>query len=137
MGAAGRLFEKTHIKPSDCTHCVFHMPNAKFPRDVARRLGFTSEQLAPSLTIDAIGNPYSASAMLGFASTLDQAKPGDTIFMVSYGSGAGSDAFLWEVTEKITSVQKIRKNEKQLVRQQIANKTYIDYVAYLKKTHKI
>jgi hydroxymethylglutaryl-CoA synthase len=137
VGAARRLFEKTHVSPADITYCVFHMPNAKFPRDVARRLGFTKEQLAPSLTVDGIGNPYSASAMLGFAFTLDQAKPGDTIFMVSYGSGAGSDAFLWEVTKEITNVQRFRKNNKQLVRQQMENKTYIDYVGYLKKTHKI
>jgi hydroxymethylglutaryl-CoA synthase len=137
LGAARRLFEKTHIDPADITRCVFHMPNAKFPRDVARRLGFTKEQLAPSLTVDSIGNPYSASAMLGFASALDQAKPGDLVFMVSYGSGAGSDAFLWEVTKEITNVQQFRKNNKQSVRQQIENKTYIDYVGYLKKTHKI
>jgi hydroxymethylglutaryl-CoA synthase len=137
MGAANRLFKKVHIKPSDCTYCVFHMPNAKFPRDVAHRLGFMSEQLMPSLTIDAIGNPYSASAMLGLARTLDQAKPGDTICMVSYGSGAGSDAFLWEVTKEIISIQQFRKKEKQLVNDQVADKIYIDYVGYLKKTHKI
>jgi hydroxymethylglutaryl-CoA synthase len=136
-GAARRLFEKTHLNSSDITSCVFHMPNAKFPRDVARRLGFTKEQLAPSLTVDYIGNPYSASAMLGFAAVLDQAKPGDIIFMVSYGSGAGSDAFLWEVTKGITAIQQFRKNNKQSVSQQTENKTYIDYVGYLKKTHKI
>jgi hydroxymethylglutaryl-CoA synthase len=137
MGAAHRLFEITKIKPQDITHCVFHMPNAKFPRDVAKRLGFSHTQLAPSLTIDAIGNPYSASSLVGLAATLDQAKEGDTIFMVSYGSGAGSDAFLWKVNKEISRVQKQKSEHGQLVRQQIENKIYIDYVGYLKKTHKI
>ena len=137
MGAARLLMEKTNITQDKVTYCVFHMPNTKFPRDAARRLGFTSAQLAPSLTVDHIGNPYSAASLLGLAATLDQSKPGDTIFMVSYGSGAGSDAFLWNVTDRITEHQRERKKHKQTVLDQIKNKTHIDYVEYLKKTHKI
>lgn len=137
MGAARDLFDKAKCNPSDIDYCVFHMPNTKFPRDAARRMGFTHSQLAPSLTVDYIGNPYSASSLLGFAAVLDQAKPGNTIFMVSYGSGAGSDAFLWKVTDKIVKNQKVRVKNKETVQDQIENKTYIDYVGYLKQTHKI
>ncbi len=129
-GAATRLLEMTHLSPADFDYCVFHMPNGKFPRDVARRLGFTPEQLAPSLIVDSIGNPYSASAMLGLAATLDLAKPGQKIFMVSYGSGAGSDAFIWQRTA-------VAVPEHERVTEQIADKHYIDYVSYLKQTHKI
>lgn len=130
MGAANRLFDMTKSKPSDFDYCVFHMPNGKFPRLVAKRLGFSFEQLAPSLVVDNIGNPYSASSMVGLATVLDIAKPGEKIFMASYGSGAGSDAFVWEVTEKVVSHQSS-------VKQQIEKKTYVDYVQYLKQTHKI
>lgn len=137
MAASQQLLQKSHIKPEDITHCVFHMPNARFPRDVARRLGFTPAQLAPSLTVDLIGNPYSASSLLGLAAVLDQAKSGDSIFMVSYGSGAGSDGFLWKVNDGIIDIQKRRRDQKQLVHQQIGHKTYIDYVGYLRQTHKI
>jgi hydroxymethylglutaryl-CoA synthase len=137
MGAALRLQKQTGCTPQDATYCVFHMPNGKFPRDVARRLGFSEAQLAPSLTIDQIGNPYSASALLGFAAVLDIAKPGEKIFMVSYGSGAGSDAFLWEVTGEIVNSQKRKAKRKETVAQQIQKKVYIDYVEYLKHTQKI
>lgn len=137
MGAARALMEKTKMNPRDFTHCVFHMPNARFPRDAAKRLGFTQNQLAPSLTVDAIGNPYSASSLLGLAAVLDEAKPGDTIFMVSYGSGAGSDAFVWEVTPEIAKSKEQRAKMKMTVKDQIEKKTYIDYVRYLKQTHKI
>lgn len=137
MGSATRMLEMTHTKPSDFDWCVFHMPNGKFPRAAAKRLGFTNAQLAPSLTVDAIGNPYSASAMLGLAATLDEAKPGQKIFMVSYGSGAGSDAFVWETTEELLNSQKIKRKNKQTVKDQVAKKVYIDYVQYLKQTHKI
>jgi hydroxymethylglutaryl-CoA synthase len=137
MGAARRLFDETHKKPEDFDYCVFHMPNGKFPRDVARRLGFTKEQLSPSLTVDHIGNPYSASAMLGLAAVLDIARPGQKIFIVSYGSGAGSDGFVWQVTEKIINYQLSIIKQKNTVREQIERKQYIDYVSYLKNTHKI
>lgn len=137
MGAADLLFKKTKIKPSDAAYCVFHMPNAKFPRDVARRLGFTPSQLAPSLIVDSIGNPYSASSTLGLAATLDVAGPGDLIFMVSYGSGAGSDGFLWRVGPGIRKIQKYRKARHELFLDQVSNKSYINYVEYLKHTDKI
>lgn len=137
MGAARKLFDMTKTKPSDFNYCVFHMPNGKFPREVAKRLGFTPEQILPSLVVDVIGNPYSASSMMGLSAVLDIAKPGQKIFMVSYGSGAGSDAFLWEVTDEIKKTQDMRVKTKQTVKQQIEKKTYIDYIAYLKQTHKI
>ncbi len=137
LGSSRQLMEKAHIDPTDVTYCVFHMPNARFPRDAARRLGFTKEQVSPSLTVDHIGNPYSASSMLGLAAVLDIAKPDDTVFMASYGSGAGSDAFLWRVTDEILEIQKKRKTTKTTVHEQIARKTTIDYVGYLKQTHKI
>ena len=137
MGAARRLFEKAQCKPGDVDYCVFHMPNGKFPRDVARRLGFTSLQLAPSLTVDFIGNPYAASSLVGLAAVLDIAKPGQTIFMVSYGSGAGSDAFLWETTKEAVSYQRSAISKKNTVKDQIEKKTYVDYLGYLKQTHKI
>jgi hydroxymethylglutaryl-CoA synthase len=137
MGAATRMLDMTAMKPADFDWCVFHMPNGKFPRSVAKRLGFTPAQLAPSLTVDSIGNPYSASAMLGLAATLEVAKPGQKIFMVSYGSGAGSDAFVWETTEDLMRVQKVMHRGQNTVQQQIKKKIYIDYVQYLKQTHKI
>ncbi len=137
LGSSSTLLEKTGMKPSDFSYCVFHMPNGKFPRDVARRLGFSKEQLAPSLTVDSIGNPYSASSLLGFAAVLDIAKPGDTIFMASYGSGAGSDAFIWEVTPEIETYRSQKKPLQKTVREQFEQTTRVDYVGYLKKTHKI
>lgn len=123
-----KLLKQTNAKPSDFDYCVFHMPNGKFPRVVAKKLGFTEKQLAPSLTVDHIGNPYSASALLGLAAVLDLAKPKQKIFFVSYGSGAGADGFIFETTNQIAKRKKTNS-----VREQIEDKNYVSYLTYLKQ----
>jgi len=135
--ATREIIGKTNMQIKDIDHCVFHMPNGKFPRVVSKRLGFSKEQLMHSLVVDDIGNPYAASTLLGFARVLDNARPGQVILMVSYGSGAGSDAFIWEVTDHIKSLQRKRKQIKKRVEDDMNNKTYINYSQYLKYTHKI
>ncbi len=127
-----KLLSESKLKPSDFAYCVFHMPNGKFPRIAANKLGFTPQQLAPSLTVDKIGNPYSASSLLGLAAVLDIAKPNHKIFFVSYGSGAGSDGFIFETTKAIAKIK-----NRNLVSSQIENKQYISYATYLKQMHTI
>lgn len=128
IGAAQSLLGKTNSKPEDFDYCIFHMPNGKFPLSVAKRLGFSQKQIEPSYIVPQIGNPYAAAAMLGLCAVLDQAKPNQKIFMVSYGSGAGSDAFIFETTENIS---KKRKGES--VKQMISQAVYIDYPEYLRR----
>jgi len=56
-------------------------------------LGFKKEQIATGLLVPVIGNTYAGAAIIGLTAILDVAEPGDRIFMVSFGSGAGSDCF--------------------------------------------
>ena len=143
ISATKSILHKTKLKPKDFEFCVFHMPNGKFPLSVAKQLGFSFKQLQTSLIVKSIGNPYSASSMLGLAAVLDEARPKSKILMVSYGSGAGADAFVWETTEEIVhsskflpaQVGKVRRKE--TVQEQINHKIYIDYTQYLKQTGKI
>ncbi len=101
MSSVKGLFEKYGYQPSDFAYAVFHQPNYKFPTRVAAKLGFTREQIKPGLVVPLVGNTYSGSSLLGLAATLDVAKPGDKILLASFGSGAGSDAMVFEVTELI------------------------------------
>ena len=57
---------------------------------------------------------------------LDIAKPGDRILMISYGSGAGSDAFVLRVTEALTE----RQSKATKTQEYIARRTPIDYATY-------
>jgi hydroxymethylglutaryl-CoA synthase len=88
------ILEVGNIKPEDIDHVIFHMPNAKFPRRIAKELGFSKEQLEHGFIVPTIGNTYSACSPLGLAHVLQQATKDQRILLVSYGSGAGSDAFL-------------------------------------------
>jgi hydroxymethylglutaryl-CoA synthase len=52
-----------------------------------------------------MGNAYAGSSLLGLAAVLDVARPSDRIFFCSYGSGAGSDAFAFRVTDRIEAAR--------------------------------
>lgn len=119
------LLKKTNLKPADFAHAVFHMPNGKFPVEVALSLGFTQQQIEKSLVVSRLGNSYTASALMGLVSVLDSAQAGDRIFFASYGSGAGSDAFVFEVTPQLA-------NRRRAFAEFVDNKQYIDYPTYLK-----
>lgn len=99
--AARELLEQTHLQPADFTYVVFHQPNAKFPLKVGEDLGFRRSQIELGLLVNDIGNTYAGSSMIGLTAVLDIAAPGDRIMLVSFGSGAGSDAFSIRMKAKV------------------------------------
>ncbi len=128
VNAGKALMEKADLKPSDFDYFVAHQPNMKFPRKVARTLGFDKNQFEQGNAVDYIGNLYAGSSLAGLCAILDIAKPGQRILMVSYGSGAGSDAYSFLVTEEIEE-----KRARTIgLRDQIFNpkKEYVNYDFY-------
>jgi hydroxymethylglutaryl-CoA synthase len=55
--------------------------------------------------------------------------------MVSYGSGAGSDGFIWRVTEKIKDVQNLTFQTRPSLESE--RRKYLDYGTYAKYRGKI
>ncbi len=133
-GASNAILKKSGMKPTDFAYAVFHQPNGKFPQRVALELGFTQEQINPGWLAPTLGNTYSGASPIGLTATLDVAKPGDMIFMCSYGSGAGSDSFIWKVTKRIDEARDKAVRTKKLLEE---NLTYVDYGTYAKFRHKI
>jgi hydroxymethylglutaryl-CoA synthase len=86
------------------------------------------EQIEPGLLVPIIGNTYAGAAMIGLTATLDIAQPGDRILVVSFGSGAGSDAFDITVTDKVTAKQNLATT----TREYIARRSEIDYATYVR-----
>ena len=134
MGAAQGLLAKAKMKPSDFDYVVFHQPNGKFPLRVGEMLGFERKQIDPGWLVPRLGNTYSGSSPLGLTATLDIAKPGNMILIVSYGSGAGSDAFVFRVTDRIDQVRELAPKTRDLLDR---NKVYLEYGMYAKYRHKI
>ncbi|RPJ25664.1 MAG: hydroxymethylglutaryl-CoA synthase, partial [Planctomycetaceae bacterium] len=131
--AARGLMERIGTKPQDYDYAVFHQPNGKFPVRVAKMLGFSKKQIEPGLVVPMIGNTYSGSCLIGLAATLDIAKPGDRIFVTSFGSGAGSDAFSIRVMDGIEDIRCGAPS----VRDYIGNAQYLDYAMYAKHKGKL
>ena len=125
--AAKMMMEEMGTTPEDYKFAIFHQPNGKFPTRVASQLGFTPEQIEKGLLTPYIGNTYSGAVPLGLASVLDVANPGDRIFVTSYGSGAGSDAFDITVTD---AIKDFKRSAAKTVAERMANTVEIDYAKY-------
>jgi hydroxymethylglutaryl-CoA synthase len=132
--SARGILEKAGLQPKDFAHAVFHQPNGKFPMRVGKKLGFTEEQLSTGWLSPWLGNTYSGASPMGLTAILDVASPGDLILLTSFGSGAGSDSFIFRATDRLAEVQDLaRKTRPQLD----DNKIYLDYGSYAKLRGKI
>ena len=127
--AANKMMEKTNMKPNDFAYFVPHQPNPSFPARIAKELGFKEEQYTPAIQMQKFGNTYSGASLVGLAAILDIAKPNDNILVTSYGSGAGSDAYILQVTNQITEK---RTRQKTTIKTLTENPhiEYIDYATY-------
>jgi len=131
--AAQTLMQASGTTAADYKYAIFHQPNTKFPQRVAAQLGFNKEQIAPGMLVSVIGNTYAGAAMIGLTAVLDIAQPGDRVLMVSFGSGAGSDAFDLKVSQAIHE----RRDRAPKTKDYIARRTEIDYGMYVRLRGKL
>lgn len=124
-----KLMRKFNLKPEDLAYFVPHQPNPTFPVKVARDLGFKEEQYSCGLQVNKFGNTYSGCSLMGLAAVLDVAKPDERILVASYGSGAGSDAYLLRTTSQLLDKRRRQKvNTKYLTDNPFVE--YVDYPTY-------
>jgi hydroxymethylglutaryl-CoA synthase len=131
--AAEQMMAEMNAQAEDYDFVIFHQPNRKFPTRALAALGFKAAQWETGLLVSEIGNTYAGSAMIGLAAVLDCAQPDQRVLMVSYGSGAGSDAFDLRVTPRITEVQ----HAAPLTRDYIRRREPIDYGQYVRMRRKL
>ncbi len=133
-GSAEGIMSQTGLKPADFAHAVFHQPNGKFPMRVGKRLGFSKAQMETGWLSPWLGNTYSGASPVGLTAILDVAKPGDLVLLTSFGSGAGSDSFVFRVTERVSAVQGLAARTRPQLDE---NLIYVDYGTYAKLRGKI
>jgi len=122
--ACASLLKKLGTKPEDYAHVVIQQPDAKTPGSVAGKLMFNDAQMASGLVSVNLGDLGAASTTVGLVAALDAAKVGDRIIVISYGSGAGSDAISLKVVSDRKPVPSFKT--------QLEKKEYIDYIQYVK-----
>lgn len=131
--AARRIMSDAGMAPGDFRHVVLHQPNGKFPPRAAKKLGFTTGQIEAGLLSPRIGNIYSGSSPLGLCAVLDVAEPGDRILLVSYGSGAGSDAFILTATDRLPAVRDRAMTVEQMLGRPTVQLNYTQYIRFRRK----
>lgn len=131
--ATTQFLELMNFTPRDFQWAIFHQPNVKFPLQAAQQLGFTRDQVVPGLLVGKIGNTYAGASLIGMTNVLDNAKPGDRILLVSFGSGAGSDAFSYVVTDKLTERRDLAKRTAFY----LGRREMIDYARYARFRNKL
>ena len=133
LTAARNMMEASGTTAADFQHVVLHQPNAKFPQRAAKQLGFKEEQVRTGLLSPIIGNTYAGASPIGLTAILDIARPGDRILMVSYGSGAGSDALDLTVTEKINDRRELATSTQSYIDRRVE----VDYATYARYRGKL
>jgi hydroxymethylglutaryl-CoA synthase len=121
------LMERTAIGPSEISKAIFYAPDASALAAVAKGLGFKAEQV-PDHMFSTVGNSGTAMPLLVLSSVLEQARPGEKLLVVGYGSGA--DALLFEVTGEIANAH---PSNRRGVERHLASKGQLDsYERYAK-----
>jgi hydroxymethylglutaryl-CoA synthase len=123
IGAIANLFRNhPELSLKEFDAITFHQPSGYLPmktcqaltqekipfvedESIAKRMRLTEadieKKVKPWLRVLDTGNTYAASTLISLASVFDNAKPGDQVLAVSYGSGAYSNATWFEVQDGI------------------------------------
>jgi hydroxymethylglutaryl-CoA synthase len=133
ISAGKQLMSELGWTAKDFDYVVLHQPNKKFPERAAKMLGFEPEQWVTGLLSPVIGNTYAGASLVGLTAILDIAKPGDKVLCVSFGSGAGSDAFAITVTDAISDKQHLALTTQNYIDRRVE----IDYATYARYRQKL
>ncbi|HKG23915.1 MAG TPA: OB-fold domain-containing protein [Blastocatellia bacterium] len=125
--AVGELFERSAVGPSEIAKAIFYAPDPGSLGAVAKSLGLNAGQV-PDHLFASVGNTGAAMPLLVLSSVLEEARAGDKLLVVGYGSGC--DALLFEVTAEI---EKSRQTGRRGVRGHLASKgSLASYERYAK-----
>lgn len=109
------LMQQTGWGPDSFAKVVFYAPDARSYATVAGQLGFNAQTQLVDVTglYGGVGNTGASFSLLLLVAALEQAEPGQRLLFAGYGDGA--DAFVLEITNKIT--ERRERNTRDIARQ--------------------
>lgn len=93
------VYKKFGISPKEIAKAVIYAPNPRALTGLAKQAGFDPKSQLQDTLFGQVGDTGAAAPLMMLAATLEEAKPGDKILLLSYGEG--SDALLFQVTPAI------------------------------------
>jgi len=127
MASVDGLLKKTGATIDDFNHVVFQQPDAKLPKDVAKKLKVSPGRTECGSIFQDIGDVGASSVFLSLTAILDKAKPTDKILAASYGSGI-SDALFITVDNGIEK----KRDKGKTFDAYLNSKRYVDYEDFLR-----
>jgi len=124
--AISGLLNKYDLNIKDLSKIVYP---CLYPREhmaIGKQLGAEAGQIQESI-LTTVGDTGTASSLMMLAAALEEAQPGDKIVVASYGSG--SDAMIFQVTDKISEIQGDRGFRKHLAPKKELD-SYEKYIAF-------
>lgn len=106
------VLKKCDLEAKDIAKVCYPSLYAGDHKNIARKLGFSPEQLQDSMVAN-VGYTGAGNSLMLLVAALEDAVPGDKIIVASFGSG--SDALLFEVTDEINNIKGKRKGIKKHV----------------------
>jgi 3-hydroxy-3-methylglutaryl CoA synthase len=126
--AIAGFLKKYNMEAKDFARVAYACPNARVHASIGKGLGFTPEQILPSF-LKVTGELGTAFPNIALTAVLEEAKPGDNILIVGYGSGA--EVLFFKVTGEIEKVANRGRFQKALeTNEQISS--YDKYLAFRK-----
>jgi hydroxymethylglutaryl-CoA synthase len=151
------LFNHPALSLKDFDYITFHQPSQYMPLKTLEvwngtdkrykleqftknldkdRIRLTEEEIKkkvmPWLIVWDYGNTYAASTMMAVSNILDNAKPGENVLAISYGSGAYASAVWLTVSDKIED----KRGRTPTVKDYIDRKREVDIRTYLERIGK-
>jgi len=118
------LLKKYSLELSDFSKIVYPCHYAPARKSINKKLNIDPDREQPNLQAE-IGDTGTAHALVMTVRALEDARPGDRILVVSFGSGC--DAMYFEVTDEIS-----RHRDRQAISGCLANRADLDnYTKYL------
>jgi 3-hydroxy-3-methylglutaryl CoA synthase len=103
------VLKKCNLEPKNIAKVCYPSLYAADHKNIAKKLGFTPEQLQDSMVAN-VGYTGAGNPLMLLVAALEDANPGDKIIVASFGTG--SDALLFEVTDAINTIKGKKKGIK-------------------------